>query len=117
MSSETPTRHHYFLIAGIMLFSTSAEAADNDSIGSAPANAVVRHDTTTFGVAQLQKAQQNLHKAFVLKMPEEARAVLNMHDIVITNVSYLGEMSEDEFQKPVTIEDIIPPVPAVREVV
>lgn len=110
MSSETETRNHYFLIAGIILFSSNADGVEAN-IGSAPANAMVRHDDQNFPVHKLAKAQQNLHKSFVMKMPEEARAMLDVHDIVITNVSYLGHMTEDEFQYQPTIEDIAP-VPA-----
>lgn len=113
MSSGHPVRSHYFLIAGVILFSTNAEGVE-DTIGSAPANAIVRHDDLNFPVHKLAKAQQNLHKAFMMKMPDEARAMLNINDIVVTHVSHLGHMTEDEFQ----YQPPVAPAPAaVTEVV
>lgn len=110
MSSETEVRRHYFLIAGVILFSSNAEGTE-PNIGSAPANAIIRHDDLNFPVHKLSKAQQNLHKSFIMKMPEEARAMLNIHDIVVTNVSHLGHMSEDEFQAAAPLVEAAPLVP------
>ena len=93
-------KHHYFLIAGVILFGTKVEGREEPNIGSAPCNAIVRHDATTFPVRKLAKAQQNLHSAFIQKIPGEALMLMSIHDIVITNVSYIGEMTEDEFQQP-----------------
>ena len=106
---EPTAKAHYFLIAGVILFTQlDPENPEGDpQIGSAPANALVRHDATTFPVRKLAKAQQNLHKSFVTKLPTEAHTTLAVHDIVVTNVSYLGEMTEEEFQKeeaPVKLE-------------
>lgn len=93
------TKYHFYMIAGMIMF-TNKGAGEDAMMGSAASNAIVRHDSKTFGVAQLGKAQQNLHKGFIVKIPEEARAGITVHDIVLTNISYLGFMSEKEFQKP-----------------
>lgn len=93
-------KKHYFLIAGIVLFSFPAGEGEEPTISSVPVNAIVRHDDINFPAAKLAKAQQNLHKSFIMKMPEEVHGLLNVNDIVITNVSYLGLMTEDEFQAP-----------------
>lgn len=111
---ETAVKAHYFLIAGVILFAQiDPENPEGDpQIGSAPVNALVRHDATTFPVRKLAKAQQNLHKSFVTKLPVEAHATLAIHDIVVTNVSYLGEMTEEEFQKEeAPVEPEAAPVP------
>lgn len=87
---------HFHLIAGIIMFSFGQEGAEQ--ISSVPCNAIVRHTDTKFPAAKLAKAQQNLHKSFMLKMPEEAHSTIVVRDIVVTGVSYLGEMTEEEFQ-------------------
>lgn len=95
--ADTILRQHYFLIAGSLFFTI---AKDDGTLvaDSTIANAIVRHDSQSFPVHKLQKAQQNLHKGFVMKLPDEAKQTMSFHDIVITNVSYLGFMSEEEFQ-------------------
>lgn len=90
-------RQHYFLIAGSIMFTVAKD--DGTLVADATiANAIVRHDSKDFPVHKLRRAQQNLHHGFVMKLPEEAKQAMSFHDIVVTNVSYLGFMSEDEFQ-------------------
>lgn len=98
---EPAVKAHYFLIAGVILFAHTDPANPDaePNMGSAPVNALVRHDSTNFPVRKLAKAQQNLHKNFVTKLPPEAHATLGVHDIVVTNISYLGQMTEEEFQQ------------------
>jgi hypothetical protein len=100
MTKETvPASHHYFLIAGVVMF-TSAEDGnpENATLGSAPANAIVRHDDTSFPVRKLAKAQLNIHTSFMQKIPAEALPSITVHDIVITNITNIGFMTEEEFQ-------------------
>ena len=93
------TKQHYFLISGTVMFSfPNPEQPDQPNISSVPCNAIVRHDDTNFPAHKLGKAQQNLHKSFALKMPEEVRPALQVHDIIVMAVSHLGEMTEEEFQ-------------------
>ncbi|WP_290870392.1 hypothetical protein [Aquabacterium sp.] len=108
--SET---HHFYLIAGMVMFSVGKD--EDGQISSVPTNAVVRHtDGTKFPAAKLAKAQQNLHKTLIMKMPEEAKPLITVRDIIITNVSYLGEMTEEEFQAPADVPDAVqPPAPEV----
>lgn len=94
-------KKHYFLISGLVMFSfPNPERPNEPNISTMPVNAIVRHDDTNFPAAKLAKAQQNLHKSMMTKMPEEARAVINVHDIVVQSVSHLGFMTEEEFQAP-----------------
>jgi hypothetical protein len=101
MTEETvPVSHHYFLIAGVVMFTSAGEtAAEDATLGSAPANAIVRHDSTNFPVRKLAKAQLNLHTSFMQKIPAEALPSITVHDIVITNISNIGFMTEEEFQR------------------
>lgn len=94
------TKLHYFLIAGIVGINVQQEidGVTTDNPSSSPANAVVRHDSVNFPAHRLGRAQQNLTKAFIQKVPEEIKPMLSIMDVVITNVSYLGEMTEEEFQ-------------------
>lgn len=94
-------KKHYFLISGLVMFSfPNPERPDEPNISTMPTNAIVRHDDTNFPAAKLAKAQQNLHKSMMTKMPEEARAAINVHDIVVQSVCHLGYMTEEEFQAP-----------------
>jgi hypothetical protein len=90
-------KNHYFLISGSIMF-TVGDINNLDSIQPTNifVNAVVRHDDKNFPARKLAKAQQNLHKSFIMKLPEPELA--NIHDIVVLSVSYIGEMTEEEFQ-------------------
>jgi patatin-like phospholipase/acyl hydrolase len=106
-------KKHYYLIAGLVMFTFKVEGNDEPQVSSVPVNAIVRHDNTKFPAAKLAKAQQNMHAAFMMKMPEEARAGITVHDMVVQNVSYLGEMTEEEFQAPpegMTLTEAVPEV-------
>lgn len=92
-------KKHFFLISGLVMF-TIGEDAETAQISSIPTNALVRHTDTNFPASKLAKAQQNLHKAMFMKMPEEARAVITVRDVVVQSVSHLGHMTEEEFQAP-----------------
>ncbi len=87
---------HYFLIAGIVAYSLPNGKKD-PVLGSIPTNAVVRHDRKEFQARKLGNAQMNLQKTFLMKMPDDVAP--SIHDVIITNVSYLGEMTEEDFQE------------------
>ncbi len=90
-------KKHYFLISGSIMFTVGdIEKLENIQPNNVFVNAIVRHDDKNFPARKLAKAQQNLHKSFVMKLPEPELA--NIHDIIILSVSYLGEMTEEEFQ-------------------
>ena len=92
-----PQTKHYFLISGSIMFTVGdIEKLENIQPSNIFVNAIVRHDDQNFPARKLAKAQQNLPKSFVMKLPEPELA--NIHDIIILSVSYLGEMTEEEFQ-------------------
>ena len=109
------TKQHFFMIAGTIgiNFQNEVDGVKQDNPSTVPANAIVRHDDTNFPAHRLGRAQQNLAKAFLIKVPEEAKPNLSIVDIVVTNVSYLGHMTEEEFHAPAP--DIA--APAVREAI
>lgn len=92
-------KKHFFLISGLVIF-TIGDDEETAQISSISTNAIVRHDDTSFPAAKLAKAQQNLHKSMLAKMPEEARAVIVVRDVVVQTVCHLGHMTEEEFQAP-----------------
>lgn len=91
---------HYFLIAGLVGISipTEVDGVKQDIPSSIPVNAIVRHDSMNFPAHRLGRAQQNLTKSFVTKVPDEIKEVMSIIDVVLTSISYLGFMSEEEFQ-------------------
>jgi len=96
-------KFHFYLIAGTVGFTiANPENPDPESVqlSSLPVNAIVRHTEPVFPAAKLAKAQQNLHKSLLLKLPPEIHEMLMVQDIIISNVSHLGLMTEEEFQAP-----------------
>lgn len=96
--NEAPQRLHYFMIAGTVLY--SVKTPEGEVPQSVPANAIVRHTDMAFPVYKISKAQQNLIKAFSMKLPDDAKENIALGDVVVTNISYLGHMTEEEFQQP-----------------
>lgn len=94
--TSTTNKFHFFLIAGTVLITLNS--GDEEQISTIPTNALVRHTDMNFPSHKLAKAQQNLTKSMLMKMPEELHSSVNIRDVIITNVSYLGHMTEEEFQ-------------------
>ena len=105
-------KQHYFMIAGLVgiVVTTEEDGVKSENPTSLPGNAVVRHDSTNFPAHRLGRAQQNLTRAVLTKIPEEVRPTISIMDVVIQNVSYLGFMTEEEFQAPAP--DLTPLAPA-----
>jgi hypothetical protein len=89
---------HYYLISGIVMFTIK----DGESIepNTIPCNAIVRHTTKLFPAHKLAHAQQNLQKGMMLKIPDTMHAGIQIRDVIVQSVSYLGVMTEEEFQAP-----------------
>lgn len=87
-------RKHHILIAGNVLFmhNTSQE------MGSVPLNGVLVTNRKDMPAASLHKAQQvlqhNFHKA------SNNQGEVTVVDVVLQNLVYLGEFTEEEFQEP-----------------
>jgi hypothetical protein len=92
MNAEQPEQH-YHLVAGNVVFHT----ADGQSMGSLTLNTVLRNATNLVPARQIGRAQQALQMLFFERTGDPTNVVV---DVVIIAVSYLGFMSEEEFNAP-----------------
>ncbi len=88
-------KHHYYLISGTIMF-TFGEITEETIPQSTLSNAIVRFDNNYFPAHKLGKAQQNLVKTFIDKVPEPEH--IKIHDIIIQTICNIGCMTEEEFQ-------------------
>lgn len=86
-------RKHYYLVAGELVLQQ-----DDDTPAQARLNTVTATDYQRFATADIAKAQQALQMLFHRRMGEHAGTV-KVIDVVLLSVSYLGHMTEAEFQK------------------
>lgn len=86
-------KKHHFLITGEIVF----RARNSEDVNAIRTNAVLLTEDTIINVAAIGKSQQLLQLNFHKKMSDDNIEVL---DVVILNLSYLGNMSEAEFQAP-----------------
>lgn len=84
-------KKHFYLVSGSVMF------AAEDNVGSVTLNAVVSNSTPTMAVRQIGRAQQSLQMNFWQKVDPSEAAKTKVLDVVILSVSYLGEMTEEEF--------------------
>lgn len=80
---------HYFLITGEIVFKTS-----EGEPGSITLNGIVQNDMPNVPVRILGKAQQTLQLNFFKKVND---ATVEVVDVIITNISALGGMTEAYF--------------------
>lgn len=86
--------NHYYLLTGEVVF---RQAQDEDVINSIRSNGVLATDVTNIGTAILGKAQQIIQLNFHNKMKDTSLEIL---DVIILNMTYLGYMTADEFAAP-----------------
>lgn len=102
MSQDLSTHRHRFLVAGEIIFNQ----ADSDVTHSVRLNAMVAHTDVNLPARLIGKAQQTLQVLLFKRMGESAEAAgiampqINVHDVVILNISSLGWMSEEDFNAP-----------------
>lgn len=100
MSNEE--KRHHFLVTGEIVFydvdEDKAKSQDKDYTGpdvnALRVNGILITDTTTLPVASLGKAQQVLQANFFTRMEGQNLRVV---DVVLTNFTYLGLMTQEEF--------------------
>lgn len=92
---ETPLskKQHYHLLATEVAFLEP----ENEMIGAFKVNVMMRTPTRNFTVKDLGKAQQIAQMQMFDKLQNEK---LEVKDVFILSVSYLGLMNEEEFQRP-----------------
>lgn len=102
MTTSEPTHKHRFLVAGEIIFNQ----ADSDVVHSVRLNAMIAHTDVNLPARLIGKAQQTLQMLLFKRMGESAEAAgiampqINVHDVVILNISSLGWMSEEDFNAP-----------------
>lgn len=85
----TKKSHHFYLIAGQVIF------ASEGGPQAVLQNTMLREDTSNFGLHQIAKAQQGLQQTLFNKLGGPVEVV----DVIITNVNYLGLQTEKQFNK------------------
>ena len=93
-SLESMTQKHYFLIAGNVVYKVDGGTKDTNPMGIITLNGVITSDNQTLGVADLNQAQQVLQHHFRVKTEDNT---LEIADVIILNIVYLGFQSENEF--------------------
>jgi len=93
-ASETMVQKHYFLIAGNVVYKVDGGTKDTNPMGIITLNGLITSDTQTLGVAHLNEAQQVLQHHFRVKTEDNT---IEIADVIILNVVYLGFQSENEF--------------------
>lgn len=91
------SRRHYWLVAGtVILHDSESNARITQAL-----NTVNKTEKHFFPARELGKAQQSMQMQFFREnFPEGPPATLQVMDVHIAGVSYLGHMTEDEFQAP-----------------
>ena len=96
--SKTPTnsmpQKHYFLVAGNVVYKIDSGNQDQNPMGIITLNGVITTHTQVLGVADLNQAQQVLQHHFRVKTEDNT---LEVADVIILNIVYLGFQSENEF--------------------
>lgn len=102
MSQDLSTHRWRFLVAGEIIFNQD----DSDVVHSVRLNAMIAHTDVNLPARLIGKAQQTLQMLLFKRMGESAEAAgiampqINVHDVVILNISSLGWASEEEFNTP-----------------
>ena len=84
--------HHYFLIAGEIVFH------NDGGINSVRLNAVATSNQSKIPARGVAVAQQACQHAFTQRM--DGLENINILDVVIMSIVYLGEFTQEEFQAP-----------------
>lgn len=89
--NDPSTPHHHHLIHGEIVF----KHKDHDQIHSTRVNGILVDAQQNIPVRLLGKAQQILQLNFHQRMQDESIQVL---DVILADFSYLGLMTQEEFQ-------------------
>jgi len=92
--SENTTQKYYYLIAGNIVYKASGGTKDENPMGVITLNGIIATDTQVLGINELNNAQQVLQQHFRVKTEDPTIEIV---DVVILNIAYLGLQSKDEF--------------------
>lgn len=93
-NKASKNKQHYNLICGTLLLASM----DNENISSVTLNAIVPSDIKHINVDTLGRAQQALQANFMQRM-KDSPDMPQIVDVVIASISYLGHMTQEQFNK------------------
>lgn len=82
-------KKHYFLLAALVVYQRDKLERQK------PLNVLITSDTATVNRSQLGRAQQQAQVRFFTEFDTERKSQVT--DVFVQSVSYLGEMTEQEF--------------------
>ncbi len=88
-------KRHYYLVSGEVVFINPDE-----TLGTLRLNTVTRTRKQMFTASNLGESQQALQMQFHRQCETRGVPLFKIFDVFIFATSYLGHMSEEEFQKP-----------------
>ncbi len=91
--SNTIKKHRLLVAAEVVFF----PIGKNTEISSLRLNTVITNPSTAITVTTLAKAQQSCQMQFFRQFDQEALPTVEIADVVLLHVGYLGETSDDEF--------------------
>ena len=90
-------KRHYHLACALLVFQTKVNGELQDQINTLTLNTVLPTDEKNITAAHLGMTHQNLHMQLHQRMEGVEVIVL---DVVFNSLSYLGEMTQEEFYGP-----------------
>ena len=113
-------KSHYFLISALVCSVAVAEVTEakakgteaDISVSTMPISCIVVSERTEFGIAQLAKAQQAAQSQFFKRVDHNSVEVV---DVLVNSISYLGHMTEEEFHGKKSKEELIAEAAAIAQ--
>ena len=113
-------KSHYFLISALVCSVAVAEVTEakakgteaDISVSTMPISCIVVSERTEFGIAQLAKAQQAAQSQFFKRVVHNSVEVV---DVLVNSISYLGHMTEEEFHGKKSKEELIAEAVAIAQ--
>lgn len=97
------SKNHYHLVAASVIFVTAEQQT-----GTVNLNVVLASDSQNFPSRQIAKAQQRAQMSFFQKLAANGQDVTDVQvvDVFTQAISYLGEMEEEDFFRPLADEPV-----------
>jgi hypothetical protein len=86
-------KQHYHLVSGVVMFK---DLETEGAVGEIKLNTTLRSGSQSVPARQIGKAQQSLQMLMFQKLGTELEVV----DVHIVAISYLGHMTEEQFMAP-----------------
>lgn len=90
-------KKHYHLITGQLMM--QVKTGEETVLNSLLANALLHTATNNVTMNDLGKAQKALQIGFLQKVPDDEKESIHIYDVILTGISSLGEMTDEEFTK------------------